>query len=150
MNVTRSPRGGRLIAAAILVLGSLSPAFSNEPAPSAVESSASRIKASSTNISEYAEILHDGSNWTLIPHGCVLHLPKKYRSRIGGRPVGNLVSWREFCSINSSWILSEKITLRQAEGSKPIDQRRLSYFKKQDRMVVAVHENGPIRVVRTH
>jgi hypothetical protein len=105
------------------------------------------IRTSSTDISTYAQILHDGTNWTMIPRGAVLHLSDKHRDKLGERPVGNLVSWPEFLSINRSWLATEEVTLRQAEGTRAIDPRRLSYFSKQKRMVVAVHQESPIAVV---
>ncbi len=141
MNINRFPRGGWLLAATLLSFGHLPPALGND-------SASGRIHTSSTNSSIYSDILHDGENWTMLPHGSVLHMPEEHQSKIGDHgPVGNLVSWHEFLEINGDWLRAEEVTLRQAEGTKPIDWRRLQYFKKQKCMIVAVHEGSPIAVV---
>lgn len=143
MKLPRIPRGGALMAATIFALvAPFSASASEEPA-----TASTGIRTSSTDITAYAQILHDGTNWTMIPRGAVLHLSEKHRDKLGERPVGNLVSWHEFLSINRSWLAAEEVTLRQAEGTRSIDPRRLSYLSKQGRMVVAVHQESPIAVV---
>ncbi len=91
-------------------------------------------------------ILTDGSNWTLVPRGSVLFLPQEQQEKIGKRPVGNLLPWKKFVSLNKSWISAEEVTLRQAEGIHEIDPRRTSYWPKQDKIMVAVYLDAPITV----
>ncbi len=91
-------------------------------------------------------ILHDGTNWTMVPQGALLHVPDQLQEHIAVRPLGTLMSWKEFVARNQSWLGAEAITLRQAEGAVALDQRRLRYFERQARMIVAVHSESPIVV----
>ena len=91
-------------------------------------------------------IISDGQNWTLVPNGAVLHIPETLNSRINVRPVGNLLSWKEFVTRNRNWISGEEVSMRQAEGVQPIDARRIAYWPKQSKVIVAVHLGGPISV----
>ncbi|MGB6220236.1 hypothetical protein [Haloferula sp.] len=104
-------------------------------------------RPSNESIIKQSMILSDGTNWTLIPRGAVLHLPEAHQGKIGGRPVGNLLSWKQFVTVNRSWVSAEEITLRQAEGVQQLDDRRTAFWPKQDKIIVAVHLGGPISVV---
>jgi hypothetical protein len=89
-------------------------------------------------------VLHDGCNWTLVPHGALLHIPESLQSRVSGRPLGNLISWQEFLHQNRRWLGAERVTLRQADGKQEIDPRRLDYLNKQPKLIVATYEDRPI------
>lgn len=91
-------------------------------------------------------IISDGQNWTLVPKGAVLYTPEEHNSRINVRPVGTLLSWSDFLVANRAWISGEEVSMRQAEGINPIDARRIAYWPKQSKVIVAVHLNGPISV----
>jgi hypothetical protein len=91
-------------------------------------------------------ILSDGENWTLVPKGAVLHIPESLANRINVRPVGTLLSWQDFMTRNRNWIAGEEVSMRQAEGVQPIDARRIAYWPKQSKAIVAVHLGGPISV----
>ena len=104
-------------------------------------------RPSEQSIISQSLIISDGTNWTLVPRGAVLHLPEKHKAKIGGRPVGNLLSWKQFIAANFSWVSAEEISLRQAEGVHQLDERRTAFWPKQDKMIVAVHLGGPISVV---
>lgn len=93
-------------------------------------------------------ILSDGTNWTLVPRGSVLHLPDTHKDKIDARPVGNLVPWKKFLTLNRAWISAEEISLRQAEGVKKLDERRTAFWPKQSKLIIAVHQGGPISVSR--
>lgn len=134
--------GGTSLAAAVTSISLQAPASAAEPSAPAT----SGIQVSSTDIASYAQVIHDGTNWTMIPRGAVIHATEKSFDRLGGRPVGNLVSWREFLAINQDWLAAEEVTLRQAEGSSRLHPRRLEFFSKQERMIIAVHRGSPIAV----
>ncbi|MEP4076953.1 hypothetical protein [Haloferula sp.] len=104
-------------------------------------------RPSKESIINQSVILTDGTNWTLVPRGAVLHMPEAHQGKIGGRPVGNLLSWKQFAASNRAWISSEEVTLRQAEGVHKMDERRTAFWPKQDKIIVAVHLGGPISVV---
>jgi hypothetical protein len=104
-------------------------------------------RPSKQSIINQSVILSDGTNWTLVPRGAVLHLPEAHENKIGRRPVGNLLSWKQFLATNRAWISAEEISLRQAEGVHQLDERRTAFWPKQDKIIVAVHLGGPISVV---
>jgi len=91
-------------------------------------------------------IISDGENWTLVPKGAVLHIPDTHQGRFNVRPVGNLLSWHDFLVRNRAWISGEEVNMRQAEGIQSIDSRRVDYWGKQSKVIVAVHLGGPISV----
>ncbi|MEM1085687.1 MAG: hypothetical protein AAGI48_16385 [Verrucomicrobiota bacterium] len=103
-------------------------------------------RPSQQSIINQSVILTDGNNWTLVPRGAVLHLPEAHKAKIGGRPVGNLLPWKQFIAVNRAWISAEEITLRQAEGVHKLDERRVAFWPKQDKIIVATHLGGPISV----
>ncbi|BCX49725.1 hypothetical protein HAHE_36330 [Haloferula helveola] len=91
-------------------------------------------------------ILSDGLNWTLVPKGAVLHLPADHSARVGTKPIGNLLPWKDFLTLNHAWITSEEVSIRQAEGVQALDEKRTAHWSKQDKVIVAVHLGGPISV----
>ncbi|MBB5352189.1 hypothetical protein HNR46_002432 [Haloferula luteola] len=91
-------------------------------------------------------ILHDGTNWTMVPQGAFLFFPEALQTHIVDRPLGRLMSWKDFLRRNRDWIRAERITLQQADGSAPLDPRRLDYFTRQTRAIVAVAPETPVIV----
>lgn len=91
-------------------------------------------------------ILHDGSNWTMVPNGAVIHLPESQRGHINARPVGNLMSWRDFLAKNSSWLSTRDISFDQAAGNEKISPTQLADWREGEKIVIAVHQKGPIRM----
>lgn len=89
-------------------------------------------------------VLHDGTNWTIVPQGALIHVPKTLQTRIADRRIGNLMSWKEFLAANREWLGAESVSIRQAEGTDALSERRLEYFSHQGRMIVAVHSGAPI------
>lgn len=92
-------------------------------------------------------ILHDGKNWTLVPKGAVIHLPDAMKNRIVAKPTGTLLEWSEFLAINRAWITTNEISFDQAAGKKPLQPERVAFWAKQDKVVIAVHQSGPISVL---
>jgi len=95
---------------------------------------------------EQSRILHDGINWTIVPQGSVIYLPETLKSKVDSKPVGNLLPFDEFLVLNRSWITTNEVTFDQAVGNEPLLTREVSFWSKQDKMVVAVHRLGPISV----
>lgn len=91
-------------------------------------------------------ILHDGTSWTLVPKGAVVFVPGLHKSRVDAKPVGDLLSWTDFLVKNRSWITTTDISFDQAAGNLPIPAERATFWTKQDKIVVAVHQSGPISV----
>jgi hypothetical protein len=93
-----------------------------------------------------SDILSDGNNWTLVPKGAVLHIPAALSNRVGAKPVGTLLSWIDFLTVNRGWLFTEEVTFDQAAGKTPIPPSRHDFWKKNGKVIVAVHLGGPISV----
>lgn len=98
------------------------------------------------SIIKQSMILTDGKNWTLVPKGAVLFLPEAMRSRVNVKPTGTLLAWSEFLAKNYAWITTNDVSFDQAAGTKPLPAERVMFWGMQDKVVVAVHQNGPISV----
>lgn len=95
-----------------------------------------------------SEILHDGEYWTLVPKGAVLYVPQRRSANIGARPLGTLLTWIQFLTINSAWLSTHETSIEQASGEVLLPQAKTDFWKKQDRVIVAVHQGEPISVAR--
>lgn len=115
--------------------------------PTSGETVAIRRSAGQSLISQ-SEILHDGQNWTLVPRGAVLYVPKTRMANVGVRPVGTLLPWIEFLTKNPGWLSTHETSFDQASGDKPLPPEKTEFWKKQDRVIIAVHQGGPISVAR--
>ena len=98
------------------------------------------------SIIRQSSILHDGTNWTLVPKGAVVFIPSPLNGRVDVKPVGTLLSWTDFLTKNRSWITTTDISFDQAAGNVPMPAERAAFWAKQDKVVIAVHQNGPISV----
>jgi hypothetical protein len=103
-------------------------------------------RPSEQSIIKQSSILHDGISWTLIPRGAVIFVPNTQKARVDVKPVGNLLSWGDFLVKNRAWITTADISFEQAAGNEPMSAERRIFWAKQDKVVVAVHQNGPISV----
>jgi hypothetical protein len=93
-----------------------------------------------------SDILHDGTHWTLVPKGAVLHTPVAMGPRVGAKPIGTLLSWNDFLIANRAWLFTEEVTFDQAAGKRPIPPSRSEAWAKIGKVIVAVHQGGPISV----
>ncbi len=107
---------------------------------------ADRQPSGKPSIISQSTILSDGTNWTLVPNGAVLHLPASLKARIAARPEGRLLPWIEFLTLNRGWITTSEVTFAQATGENPLPAERAAFWTRQDKIVVAVHQSGPISV----
>ena len=112
--------------------------------PAAAQANAPAAEAPS--IVKQSVILHDGKNWTLVPKGSVVFIPDALRNHVDAKPVGTLLAWADFFVKNRSWITTNDVSFDQAAGNKPIPAERVAFWSKQDKIVVAVHQTGPISV----
>lgn len=104
------------------------------------------VRPQQESIMDRSDLLSDGIHWTLVPKGAVLHIPASHASRVGTRPVGTLLNWHEFLSVNRSWLFTEEVTMDQAAGKTPLLPGRADAWQKLGKVVVAVHLTGPITV----
>jgi hypothetical protein len=93
-----------------------------------------------------SDILSDGTHWTLVPKGAVLHTPPAFAARVGAKPLGTLLSWTDFLTVNRNWLFIEEVSFAQAAGKDPLAPGRADSWAKLGKVVVAVHLGGPISV----
>jgi hypothetical protein len=98
------------------------------------------------SIVKQSTILNDGKNWTIIPRGAVICLPAAAKSRVDGKLTGTLLPWTDFLARNYSWITTNEVSFDQAAGAQPLPPERVAFWAKQDKIVIAVHQGGPISV----
>lgn len=98
------------------------------------------------SIIKQSMILHDGKNWTLVPKGAVVFLPTALKNRVDVKPVGILLPFTEFLTKNRSWITTNEVTFEQAAGNEALPAERAAFWSKQDKVVIATHQSGPISV----
>jgi hypothetical protein len=103
-------------------------------------------KAKDQSIIKQSTILHDGNHWTLVPMGAVLFLPEAMKPRVNTKITGTLLPWLDFLARNQSWITTSEVTLGQAAGKESLPAERAAFWAKQDKVVIAVHQKGPISV----
>lgn len=91
-------------------------------------------------------ILHDGKNWTIVPNGALICLPKEHETKANAKPVGNLMPWEEFLAANSSWLEPGEISFEQAAGCEKLPVERIRQLRKSGKVIVATHRGGPISI----
>ena len=98
------------------------------------------------SIIKQSVILQDGTHWTLVPKGAVIYLPEAMKSRVDAKPDGTLLAWPDFLARNQAWITTHDISFDQATGNKPLQTESVAFWPKQNKVVIAVHQKGPISV----
>lgn len=111
-----------------------------EPASAAGDSDSIRLESLTTSS---PVIIHDGRNWTMVPAGAFIQLPDSLRHRLSTRPLGNLISWKNFLELNREWLKAEEVSIRQVNGRDALDSRRLRYLASTPLMVIATHDHQP-------
>jgi len=106
------------------------------------------VRPGEESIIKQSEILHDGTNWTMVPKGAVLHVPAQMKPRVGTKPLGNLMSWSDFLIANRGWITTEEVSYDQAAGKRPLPEAKVEFWKNQTSVIVATYQGGPISVKR--
>ena len=106
-------------------------------------------KPQNQSIIKQSTILNDGNHWTLVPKGAAVFIPVAMNSRVNAKPIGTLLTWIDFLTRNQSWITTSEVALDQAAGKNPLPAEHAAFWAKQDKVVIAVHQNGPISVHMT-
>lgn len=104
------------------------------------------VQPNEQSIIKQSAILHDGVNWTIVPKGAVVFLPSALKSRVDVKPVGMLLSWSDFLTKNRAWITTNEVSFDQAAGAIPLAAEKVAFWSKQDKIVIATHQSGPISV----
>ncbi|MEX1114978.1 MAG: hypothetical protein WEB53_06995 [Akkermansiaceae bacterium] len=98
------------------------------------------------SIIKQSMILNDGENWTLVPKDAVIFIPETLAGRANLKPVGRLLAWADFLTQNQGWITTRDVSFDQAVGNESVPSEHLKFWAKQDKIVIAVHQNKPISV----
>ncbi len=105
------------------------------------------VKNKVGNILDSSEFITYNGFTTLVPKNALLQIPKSYADRINNHKQGSkVISWTDFYTRNRGWINTVEVTLAQAKGQTPISPELLETLKKNNNLVVAVLQNGPISV----
>jgi len=124
----------------------ISPASTIQQAQTTATVEAKVQRAGEQSLIKQSDILHDGSNWTLVPKGAVLHVPAQMTPRVGAKPLGTLLAWNDFLAANRAWISTEEVSFEQAAGKKPLNEDHKEYWTTQTKVIIATHQGGPISV----
>lgn len=111
-----------------------------------IEGEATVTPPTNRSIIKQSMILHDGTNWALVPNGAVIFLPTAMKGRVDVKPVGTLLTFTDFLTKNRGWITTFEVSINQAAGTEPLPADRATFWAKQDKVVIAVHQSGPISV----
>jgi hypothetical protein len=84
---------------------------------------------------------------TLVPKRAVLHVPKAISDRLGMKEGARIGSWTEFLNANRAWIRTVQVSRIQAEGNDPMPEETIKSFEKEQRLVIATYQEGPISVL---
>ena len=88
-------------------------------------------------------ILNDGTHWTSIPARAAIHAPAALRGKIGAKPVGILLPWKDFLKKNPEWITTCEVSFDVAAGYASLPIRKVEELTKPDQLVVAIHNGRP-------
>lgn len=91
-------------------------------------------------------MLANGSNWTRLPKGCVIHVPDRYKNKIVTEPQGKLQSWPDFLRRNAGWIHVHSVSKKQAHGLEFLGEEKMKAYKTIGKIVVATYHGNPISV----
>ena len=81
---------------------------------------------------------------TLVPKGSILVTPPLVADRVGMKAGAKIVPWLDFFTANRGWIVTQEITLAQAEGKVPMSDAVTEKLLKSSNLVVATLQGGPI------
>lgn len=104
------------------------------------------VRPREESILAQSTILSDGTCWTLVPKGAVLHLPATHKARVDSKPLGSLLPWADFLARNFAWLGTCELSLDQAAGKQPLAAGLSDNWTKLGKVVVAVHLAGPVSV----
>jgi hypothetical protein len=91
-------------------------------------------------------ILTDANGWTMVPKGALLAVPEKYASKVGGKPNGKLVPWKEFQQRNRAWLSVCPVKAEMVSGEKPLKPEFFERYVKSRQVVVSTYQMSPVAI----
>ena len=111
----------------------------------AMDAKTQKIEAYSQpkNVFNDSIILSANGFCTLVPKGAILHLPAKHSSKIVPSPEGRIIAFPEFLRKNIAWLNIREVSLKQAVGDQPLDERTKKACLDSGRVVVTTLQKSP-------
>ncbi|MFD2160016.1 hypothetical protein ACFSW8_14000 [Rubritalea tangerina] len=103
-------------------------------------------KVNLPSLLERSDILSNGNIWTLVPKNAILYVPQRLQSKVVSAPNGKFVNWQTFLTKNPAWLSTHPVSLKNSSGSDKIDFETFEPVKQRGKIIVAVHNKGPISV----
>jgi|GEM_PF-1162947 len=94
-----------------------------------------------------SEVLCLNGSATFIPKRSVLNLPERFGDRLKLKKGSKIQTFQDFFIANRSWLLTYEVSIEQAFGKKPFDEKKLKWLKGSGRVVIATFKGGPITVL---
>jgi hypothetical protein len=91
-----------------------------------------------------SDVLCFGGLATLVPKQAILFTPSNYADRVGIQPGARVVGWSDFYAANRGWIITQDITMAQAEGKEPLPEKIAEKLTKGTNLIIATFQGGPI------
>ena len=101
----------------------------------------------SNDFIENSDILCLNGSATFIPKRAVLNLPDRFSERFKLKKDSKVLTFPDFYLKNRSWIMTYEVTIEQAFGKEPFDEKKLEWLQRCGRVVVATFKKGPITVL---
>ncbi len=92
-------------------------------------------------------ILFDGTNFTLIPQGCILRLPANLREHVVSAPRGSFLLWPVFLKQNAKWLSTQEVPMEMALGDKDATADIMQKLDSDLKLRVAVYRSNPICIL---
>lgn len=99
-----------------------------------------------TGLIEGSDILSNGSIWTIVPKNAIIYKPASHASKVANSPKGKFVNWNTFLAKNPAWLSSYPVDLQTSSGAAQISFETLQLLQRRGKIVVAVHNKGPVSV----
>ena len=94
-----------------------------------------------------SDILCLNGSATFIPKRAVLNLPDRFSDRLELKKGSKIMTFPDFYLKNRSWIMTYEVSIEQAFGKEPFDEKKLEWLQGCGRVVVATFKKGPITVL---
>lgn len=97
-------------------------------------------------LAESQRYLNFGGRSTRLPGDSLLHVPAKLAERVTERPAFPLLPWRDFLTLNPSWLRTVTVTWDQVQGKKALSPELEAALATFQVISVATFRTFPITV----
>ncbi|BDS08511.1 hypothetical protein NT6N_35510 [Oceaniferula spumae] len=104
------------------------------------------LKVKKRSLIGNSTLLANNGQWTLVPKGAVLYVPKQLQDKVVQAPSGYLVDWKTFLRKNHGWLHLYSVNMTQAQGKDKVSPEAIKAYTSIGKVVVATCSGGPISV----